>query len=75
MFPYKISVKPNNTGTHHIIDQKGSTILSGRNSHNKVVVFTDEKHQAGDYVMVKITGCTSATLKGEIIIQKAECRN
>jgi len=46
--------------------KKTNTQLSGRNSQNKVVVFTDDKHKAGDYVMVKITGCTSATLKGEI---------
>ncbi|HOV10191.1 MAG TPA: tRNA (N6-isopentenyl adenosine(37)-C2)-methylthiotransferase MiaB [Bacteroidales bacterium] len=46
--------------------KKSTNQLSGRNSQNKVVVFTDDKHHAGDYVMVKITGCTSATLKGEI---------
>ena len=47
--------------------KKSASQLSGKNSQNKVVVFTDEKHKAGDYVMVKILGCTSATLKGEII--------
>ncbi|HNZ43054.1 MAG TPA: tRNA (N6-isopentenyl adenosine(37)-C2)-methylthiotransferase MiaB [Bacteroidales bacterium] len=47
--------------------KKSESQLSGRNSQNKVVVFTDDKHKAGDYVMVKITGCTSATLKGEIL--------
>jgi len=47
--------------------KKSASQLSGKNSQNKVVVFTDEKHKAGDYVMVKVTGCTSATLKGEII--------
>ncbi|HNX06158.1 MAG TPA: tRNA (N6-isopentenyl adenosine(37)-C2)-methylthiotransferase MiaB [Bacteroidales bacterium] len=47
--------------------KKSAAQLSGRNSQNKVVVFTDDKHQPGEYVMVKITGCTSATLKGEII--------
>lgn len=41
--------------------------LSGRTSHNKVVVFDDHTHKAGDYVMVKITDCTTATLKGKLI--------
>lgn len=38
---------------------------SGRNSQNTVVVFPKEKYQPGDYVMVKINDCTSATLLGE----------
>lgn len=46
--------------------KKSATQLSGRNSQNKVVVFTGDKPQAGDYAVVKITGCTSATLKGEV---------
>jgi tRNA-2-methylthio-N6-dimethylallyladenosine synthase len=41
--------------------------LTGRTSQNKVVVFTDNRHKAGNYVMVKIIACTSATLKGEIL--------
>ncbi len=47
--------------------KKSASQFSGRNSQNKVVVFTDDKHKAGDYVMVKINACTSATLKGEVI--------
>ena len=47
--------------------KKSASQLSGRNSQNKVVVFTDDKHQAGDNVMVTISGCTSATLKGELL--------
>lgn len=41
----------------------------GRNSQNKVVVFTKGNidHQPGDYVEVKITACTQATLLGELI--------
>lgn len=39
--------------------------LSGRTSQNKVVVFDRGAHAVGDYVRVRITGCTSATLFGE----------
>ena len=39
--------------------------LFGRTSQNKVVVFDRGNHQAGDYVRVRVTGCTSATLLGE----------
>lgn len=38
---------------------------SGRNSQNTVVVFPKENYKPGDYVMVKINDCTSATLLGE----------
>ena len=39
----------------------------GRNSHNKVAVFTKTQSGPGEYVMVKITGATSATLLGEVV--------
>ncbi len=41
--------------------------VTGRNSQNKVVVFNDHGFKPGDYAMVKITDCSSATLKGEAI--------
>jgi tRNA-2-methylthio-N6-dimethylallyladenosine synthase len=41
--------------------------LSGRTSQNKVVVFPGEDKKTGEYVMVKIEKCTSATLIGKII--------
>lgn len=41
--------------------------LSGRTSQNKVVVFPRGSHRRGDYVRVRITGCTPATLLGEEI--------
>jgi tRNA-2-methylthio-N6-dimethylallyladenosine synthase len=41
--------------------------VSGRNGNNKVVVFPDKGFKPGDYVQVRITGCSSATLKGEAI--------
>ena len=41
----------------------------GRNSQNKVVVFPkgNSNHAPGQYVSVKITGCTQATLLGELV--------
>ena len=41
--------------------------LSGRTSQNKMVVFDRGDHKIGDYVRVRITGCSSATLFGEEI--------
>ncbi|AWM14146.1 tRNA (N6-isopentenyl adenosine(37)-C2)-methylthiotransferase MiaB [Flavobacterium sediminis] len=40
---------------------------SGRNSQNTVVVFPKEEYKPGDFVMVKISDCTTATLIGEAI--------
>jgi len=39
--------------------------LCGRTSQNKMVVFDRGDHKAGEYVKVRITGCSSATLFGE----------
>ncbi len=40
----------------------------GRNDHNKMVVFPKlGQHQPGDYVRVRITEASSATLKGEML--------
>lgn len=39
----------------------------GRNSRNSMVVFDRKQAEKGTYVQVKITGCTSATLFGELI--------
>jgi tRNA-2-methylthio-N6-dimethylallyladenosine synthase len=41
--------------------------LCGRNGQNAMVVFPRENYEKGQYVMVKITSCTSATLRGEAI--------
>ncbi|MEM6645667.1 MAG: tRNA (N6-isopentenyl adenosine(37)-C2)-methylthiotransferase MiaB [Bacteroidota bacterium] len=38
--------------------------LCGRTDTNKMVVFDRQDFQKGDYVQVRITDCTSATLKG-----------
>lgn len=39
--------------------------LVGRTEQNRVVVFDRDKHHIGDFVQVRITGASSATLKGE----------
>ena len=49
------------------VSKRDAGQLSGRTSQNKVVVFDRGSHSVGDYVRVRITGCTSATLFGEEI--------
>ena len=39
----------------------------GRNTQNTVVVFPKEDYKVGDFVMVKVTDCTSTTLIGKAI--------
>ncbi len=41
--------------------------LCGRNGQNAMVIFPRENYEKGQYVLVKITSCTSATLLGEAI--------
>lgn len=50
--------------------KKSTDYWMGRNSQNKVIVFSKEKSQLkkGDYVNVKVNSCTQATLLAEIII-------
>ena len=47
--------------------KKGSGQLCGRNGAGKMCVWTDSTHKAGDYVNVKVTDCSSATLLCELI--------
>ncbi|MGP1478259.1 MAG: tRNA (N6-isopentenyl adenosine(37)-C2)-methylthiotransferase MiaB [Capnocytophaga sp.] len=39
----------------------------GRNTQNTVVVFPKEDYKVGDFVMVRVTNCTSTTLIGEAV--------
>ena len=39
--------------------------LFGRNDQNKVVIFDKKQYRIGDFVKVRVTGFTSATLLGE----------
>ena len=47
--------------------KKSDVHWMGRNSQNTVAVFPKENYKVGDFVNVKITDCTSATLKGEAV--------
>ena len=49
------------------VSKKSDKELFGRTTHNSVVVFPREDYQAGDYVMVKVHDCTSATLLGKAV--------
>ncbi|MBE6207021.1 MAG: tRNA (N6-isopentenyl adenosine(37)-C2)-methylthiotransferase MiaB [Rikenellaceae bacterium] len=49
------------------LSKRSDEQLFGRTPQNKVVVFDKGNHKVGDYVRVKVTGCSSATLFGEEI--------
>ncbi len=70
----KLSLERNNRhiGEIHKVlvegfSKRSEDFLQGRNDQNKVVIFPKESYKKGDYVMVKITSCSSATLKGEVL--------
>ena len=76
----KLSLARNNCHigeTHKVLvegfSKRSEDFLQGRNDQNKKVIFPKENYNGaafrkGDYVMVKIVSCSSATLKGEPII-------
>ena len=47
--------------------KKSKAHWSGRNSENVVTVFPKEHYKAGDFVLVKVNDCTTATLIGEAV--------
>lgn len=49
------------------VSKRSDEHLFGRTSQNNVAVFPRENHQPGDYVHVKISDCTSATLIGRVV--------
>lgn len=49
------------------VSKRSAGELFGRTSQNKVVVFPRGSHKAGDFVRVRVTSATSATLRGEEI--------
>ena len=70
----KLSLARNNRHigeTHKVLvegfSKRSEDFLQGRNDQNKKVIFPKEVYEKGDYVMVKITSCSSATLKGEAV--------
>ena len=46
------------------VSKRSRSQLFGRTSQNKVVVFDRGEHHVGDFVNVKVTEASSATLKG-----------
>jgi len=72
----KLSLKSNKKDVGALVEvlvegpsKRSADFVSGRSSHNKVVVFPDRGYKPGDYVMVEITSCTAATLLGEGIFE------
>ena len=49
------------------VSKRSEEHLSGRDERNSMVVFPKGNYEKGQYVKVKITSCTSATLLGEVI--------
>lgn len=49
------------------VSKKSDDDLCGRNTHNTMVVFPKGDYKKGQYVKVKVTDCTSATLLGEVV--------
>ena len=47
--------------------KKNPNEWKGRNTQNTVIVFPKEQYKMGDFVMVKVEDCTSATLKGTAV--------
>jgi tRNA-2-methylthio-N6-dimethylallyladenosine synthase len=47
--------------------RKSDEQLQGRNTANKVIIFDKGNLQKGQYVNVLVTGCTGATLFGEVV--------
>ncbi len=47
--------------------KKSDLHWSGRNSQNTTVVFPKENYKVGDFVLVKVTDCTTSTLIGEAV--------
>lgn len=55
--------------------KKSPEELCGRASNNKMCVFPDNVHKAGDYVDVKVVASTSATLICEPVQATGRCRS
>jgi tRNA-2-methylthio-N6-dimethylallyladenosine synthase len=73
---YRLSLESNQKDigkTYQVLiegdSKKNAAEWMGRNSQNKVIVFPKSAAglQKGDYIWVKVTACTKATLLGEIV--------
>ncbi|MBN2236204.1 MAG: tRNA (N6-isopentenyl adenosine(37)-C2)-methylthiotransferase MiaB [Bacteroidales bacterium] len=70
----KLSLRSNEQSIGKVVEvlvestsKRSEADLAGRNDQNKMVVFPRKHYQIGDYVQVKITSCTAATLIGEAL--------
>ena len=48
-------------------DHKGEKVISGRTRNNKIVHIPCKKDLTGEFIKVKITGCKTWYLNGEIV--------
>ena len=51
------------------VSKRSKEQLFGRTQQNKVVIFNRGNHKIGDFVMVKVTESSSATLKGKEVFE------
>jgi len=67
----KLRVMQRLNKTHKVLvegySKKSKDHLYGRTTYNTVVVFPKEHYKPGDYVLVEVNKCTSATLIGNAI--------
>ncbi|MDE5840771.1 MAG: TRAM domain-containing protein, partial [Muribaculaceae bacterium] len=49
------------------VSKRSPEELFGRTSQNKVVVFPRASYKPGDFIRVRVTDASSATLRGETI--------
>ncbi|GAB6012016.1 tRNA (N6-isopentenyl adenosine(37)-C2)-methylthiotransferase MiaB [Viscerimonas tarda] len=68
----ELSLKNNQSDTGKVFEvlvegfsKRSKEQLFGRSSQNKVIIFDKANHRVGEFVLVKVTGSTSATLLGE----------
>ncbi|AFC25226.1 tRNA (N6-isopentenyl adenosine(37)-C2)-methylthiotransferase MiaB [Saprospira grandis] len=54
------------------VSKRSEDDFAGRNSQNKMIVFPRENTEIGQYVYVKVTDCTQATLRGHLVPAPAE---
>lgn len=63
-------------GRRHLVliegpSKRSDEQLCGRTDTNKMVVFDRDDYEKGEYVEVEITGCTSATLFGDVVCRSS----
>lgn len=49
------------------VSKRSKDFYYGRSSQNKVIIFPIGAYTSGDYILVKVNRCTSATLFGELV--------